>query len=307
MNRQGKKPTRRAALASLPPLAVGANLALGSTASVSQDPGKLRQSIVAWCWRSYGPKWSIEKVCEAAKAVGCASVELIPTSEWALLAKNGLTCAIASSGMGWAEGFNNPAHAEKLRASTTKAIEDAAANKVPSVIGFVGSKYRKPGNPASGEIPREDGYKHCLKSLKEMARIAEKHGVTLCIEHLNSRDDSHPMKGHPEYQGDNLDEVVALLKQVGSPRVRLLFDIYHVQIMHGDLVRRVKQIGELIGHVHTAGNPGRCEIDGNQEIHYPPVMKALWESGYRGFVGHEFLPNREPMAGLREAVEACKI
>jgi hydroxypyruvate isomerase len=140
-----------------------------------------------------------------------------------------------------------------------------------------------------------------------MAKVAEKHKVTLCIEHLNSRDDSNPMKGHPEYMGDNLDEVVNLIKEVGSPRIKILFDIYHVQIMHGDLIRRIKQLGDLIGHVHTAGNPGRCELDPNQEIQYKPVIQALWNSGYRGFIGHEFLPTKDALGGLIQAVTTCAI
>lgn len=305
MSSQPQQPTRRAAIASIPAAALGTSIAMAN--SKAPDPGKLRQSIVAWCWRSFGPKWSLDQVCEAAKEVGCVSVELMPASEWPTLAKHGLTCAIASSGMGWADGFNNPAIADELHAKTTQAIEAAAANKVGSVIGFIGSKYKKPGDPKSGVIPREEGLKNAIAGIKKIAPIAEKHGVTLCIEHLNSRDDSHPMKGHPEYMGDNLDEVIEVLKAVGSPRVKVLFDIYHVQIMHGDLVRRVKQLGDWIGHVHTAGNPGRCELDGKQEIHYTPVIQALWDVGYRGFVAHEFLPTREPMAGLREAVEVCRI
>ncbi len=299
------QPSRREALASLPAAALGTSIAMNH--ANAPDPGKLRHSIVAWCWRNYGPKWSLDQVCEAAKATGCASVEIIPSSEWPTLAKYGLTCAMAPSGMSWSEGFNNPAHADELHAKTVKAIEDSAANKVPTVIGFVGSKFKKPGDPKSGEIPLEEGYKNALAGIKKIAPIAEKHGVTLCIEHLNSRDASHPMKGHPEYQGDQIDQVVELLKKVGSPRVKLLFDIYHVQIMHGDLVRRVKELGDWIGHVHTAGNPGRCELDTKQEIHYTPVIQALWDVGYRGYLGHEFLPTRDAMAGLHEAVAACRV
>ena len=284
-----------------------AGIVPGLLAHAAPDPGSLRQSIVAWCWRSFGPKWTLSEVCQAARDSGCVSVELVPPDEWTTLKKYGLVCAIATNNTGWAKGFNNPAILEEVRTKTTQAIEDAAKGGIGSVIGFVGSKYVKPEDPKSGIIARDEGYKHCVKELKVMALAAEKHKVTLCIEHLNSRDDSHPMKGHPEYMGDNLDEVEALIKEVGSPRIKILFDIYHVQIMHGDLVRRIKRLGDLIGHVHTAGNPGRCELDPGQEIQYKPVMQALWDVGYRGFIGHEFLPTKPALNGLIQAITTCAI
>ena len=115
------------------------------------------------------------------------------------------------------------------------------------------------------------------------------------------------MKGHPGYQGDNVDYCADIVRAVGSPNMKLLFDIYHVQIMHGDIIRRMEQCKDVIGHIHTAGNPGRCEIDKNQEINYPPLMKKLLEIGYTGYVGHEFIPTRDPMDGLREAVGLCDV
>ena len=137
--------------------------------------------------------------------------------------------------------------------------------------------------------------------------MAEQAGVTVCLEHLNTRDDSHPMKGHPGYQGDDVEYCIDILKQVGSPRVKLLFDIYHVQIMHGDVIRRIRQHREYLGHIHTAGNPGRGELDQMQEINYAAVMQALLEVGYGGYVGQEFIPTRDAMAGLREAVAWCDV
>jgi hydroxypyruvate isomerase len=131
--------------------------------------------------------------------------------------------------------------------------------------------------------------------------------VTVCLEQLNTRDDTHPMKGHPGYQGDHIDYVADIVKAVGSPNVKLLFDIYHVQVMDGDLIRRIKQYGELIGHVHTAGNPGRCEIDADQEINFAACMKALLDIGYSGYVGHEYIPTRDAMTGLTQAVALCDV
>ena len=124
---------------------------------------------------------------------------------------------------------------------------------------------------------------------------------------LNTRDDTHPMKGHPGYQGDHTDYCIDIIKRVGSPYLKLLFDIYHVQIMDGDVIRRIHQYKDYIGHVHTAGNPGRAELDDHQEIAYKPIMEALVEVGYQGYVGQEFIPTRDPLQGLREAVALCDV
>jgi hydroxypyruvate isomerase len=146
-----------------------------------------------------------------------------------------------------------------------------------------------------------------VTGLKKLAAIAEKKGVTVCIEMLNTRDDSHPMKGHPGYQGDHMDYVADIVKQVGSEHVKLLFDIYHVQVMDGDVIRRIRQYADLIGHVHTAGNPGRAELDDTQEINYPACMKTLLDIGYGGYVGQEFIPTRDPLEGLTQAVSWCDV
>src|SRR5439155_18755278 len=174
-------------------------------------------------------------------------------------------------------------------------------------IAFTGYKWKNPEDPKSGEISLADGEKNCIKGLKEIARHAEQKKVTVCVEHLNTRDDSHPMKGHPGYQGDDLDYVAGILRKVGSPRLKLLFDVYHVQIMHGDLIRRLEQTKDLLGHIHTAGNPGRGELDDQQEISYPAVMKKLVQLQYGGYVGQEFIPTRNPLEGLRDAVQLCDV
>ena len=146
-----------------------------------------------------------------------------------------------------------------------------------------------------------------MKALKEIVRHAERRGVTICLEQLNTRDATHPMKGHPGYQGDDIDYCAGIIRQVASSNAKLLFDIYHVQVMHGDVIRRIRQYGDLIGHVHTAGNPGRGELDDGQEIHYPAVMRALVETGYQGYVGHEFIPTRDPAQGLAQAIAICDV
>ncbi|MEZ5950470.1 MAG: TIM barrel protein [Planctomycetaceae bacterium] len=124
---------------------------------------------------------------------------------------------------------------------------------------------------------------------------------------LNTRDDSHPMKGHPGYQGDHTEYCIDILKRVGSPRMQLLFDIYHVQIMDGDVIRRIREHRDYLGHIHTAGNPGRGELDEHQEINYPAIMRALLEVGYEGYVGQEYIPTRDALTGLREAVTLCDV
>ena len=204
-------------------------------------------------------------------------------------------------------GFNTPAfHAENLD-RTGKVIDACAEAGVPSVISFFGYKWPNPDDPKSGTIPTDEAFANCVKGLKELARHAEKKGVTVCVEHLNTRDSSDPMKGHPGYQGDDLEFCAGVIRKVGSPRIKLLFDIYHVQIMHGDLIRRIDETKDIIGHVHTAGVPGRGELDEGQEVNYPAVIKKLLAVGYTGYVGHEFIPTRNPLEGLRQAVRLCDV
>jgi hydroxypyruvate isomerase len=146
-----------------------------------------------------------------------------------------------------------------------------------------------------------------VKGLRELASYAEPRGVTVCLEQLNTRDDSHPMKGHPGYQGDDIDYCAQIVMEVASPNAKLLFDIYHVAIMNGDIIRRLSQYRDWIGHIHTAGVPGRGELDDQQEIYYPAVMRTLVEIGYQGYVGQEFIPTRDPAEGLAQAVGACDV
>ncbi|MBS0204918.1 MAG: TIM barrel protein [Planctomycetes bacterium] len=272
--------------------------------------GRIQQSIVFWCFNVGGQEWDIERTCQVANGLGVKSIEICGPETWPTLKKHGLTCAIAPNGMPGApfmKGFNNLKYHEEVIATTSKMIEDCAVAGFPNVIGFTGYKWRDAEDPKSGEISLQEGADNCVAGLKKIATLCEKKGVTLCLEHLNTRDDSHPMKGHPGYQGDDIDYVCNIVRRVGSPRIKVLFDIYHVQIMNGDIIRRIEQCKDVIGHVHTAGNPGRAELDDKQEINYPPIMRKLLEIGYKGYVGQEFIPTRDALQGLREAVKLCDV
>jgi hydroxypyruvate isomerase len=298
--------------------AVGAGAALArlaqSTVLAADDKavskGRLKQSIAFWCFNTAGEMWNAAKTCQVANQLGCVSVELIDPVHWGTLKKHGLICAMASNGMPGApfvKGLNNPRYQEEVITRTKQTIEACADARFPNVIAFTGYKWGHAEDPKSGEIPREEGAANCVKALKELAGHAEKKGVSVCLEHLNTRDHTHPMKGHPGYQGDDLDYVADIIRRVGSPRVRLLFDIYHVQIMNGDVIRRIEQTKDIVGHIHTAGNPGRGELDDAQEINYLAVMRKLVAIGYQGYVGQEFIPTRNPLEGLREAVRLCDV
>ncbi len=272
--------------------------------------GRIKQSVAFWCFNSAGEKWDLDRTCRVARELGCPSVELVGPAGWDVLKKHSLVCAMAPNGMPGASfmsGFNNPKHQQELIARTKTAIDACAAAGFPSVIAFTGYRWRDPDDPKSGDIGRDEGEKNCVKGLKAVAGHAEKNKVNVCLEHLNTRDDTHPMKGHPGYQGDDLDWVAGIIRRVGSPRVRLLFDVYHVQVMHGDVIRRLEQTKDVLGHVHTAGNPGRGELDDTQEINYRAVMRKLLDLKYAGYVGQEFIPTRNPLAGLREAVRLCDV
>ena len=302
---------RRTVLTGTAAAAAGLLVPTSSATAAADGPrGRVKQSVAFWCFNSRGDKWSADKTCEVAAQLGCQSVELIGPEHWATVAKHGLVCAIASNGMPGApfmRGLNNARFHAEVIDRTSKTMDLCAEAKVPSVIAFVGYKWTNPDDPKSAAITPDDAFANCVKGLKELARHAEKRRVTVCLEHLNTRDDSDPMKGHPGYQGDDLDFVASVIRKVGSPRVKLLFDVYHVQVMHGDLIRRIEECKDVIGHIHTAGNPGRAELDDNQEIHYPPIMRKLLDIDYKGCVGHEFIPTRDPAAGLRQAVQVCDV
>ncbi len=297
----------------------GAGAALGAAVSTVTDEAaaaktvvkrkrRIRQSIVHWCFKS---AWSTEEMCVIANKLECPSIELCPTSDWPTLKKHGLTCAIAGIDIGagppFVRGFNNPKFHDQVIEATRKSIDASAEFGTPCVISFTGFSAIDPDDKQSAHISRDDGIRNCVAGYKKIVAYAEKRKVTLALEMLNTRDDTHPMKGHPGYQGDRTDYVMEIINRVGSPSLKLLFDIYHVQIMDGDVIRRIGKLKDAIAHVHTAGNPGRGELDDRQEINYPPIMRALLAAGYKGYVGQEFIPTGDPWKGLKQAVALCDV
>jgi hydroxypyruvate isomerase len=268
---------------------------------VKADPGfrirhgRIRQSIMGW---TYAPMPTLE-LARLCKEIGLVAMEGIDTEDYPKVRELGLEISLVSS-HGFVQGPFNRAHHAAVIAALREGIDVAVANRSERVITFTGM--REPG------IDDETGARNCVDCWKEVVGYAEAKGVTLCLEHLNSRDASHPMKGHPGYFGDDVDLCVDLIKQVGSPRFKLLFDVYHVQIMNGDVIRRIRQYHEYIGHYHTAGVPGRAELDDTQEVNYPAVMRAILETGYQGYVAQEFIPTWSDRAlALRHAASVCDV
>jgi hydroxypyruvate isomerase len=254
--------------------------------------GRIQQSVIHWCFKPM----PVEELANHAARMGLKSVELVAPETWPTLKKLGLICAISPS-HGFAKGFaHKEEHAECLEI-LRKQIDLTSEAGFPSIITFSG--FRR-------GISDEEGMKNMVEGFKQIVGHAEKKKVTVCLEMLNSRVNIE-MKGHPDYFCDKIEMAVEVCKRVGSERMKVLFDIYHVQIMEGDIIARIKQFHPYIGHYHTAGVPGRNELDETQEINYVPIMKAIVETGYKGYVGQEFIPTRDKALALNEAVKLCDV
>lgn len=256
---------------------------------------RIKQSVMGWCFKPM----PVEELIKHCAAIGLKAIEGVSTKFYPAAKKAGLEISLVGS-HGFAKGpldkGNHQMCLDKLKAGIDKAVEVGAS----SVITFTGM--------GTKGITDEQAAKNCVDLWKQVMPYAEKHKIDLVLEHLNSRDDTHPMKGHPGYFGDDVDFCVDLIKKVDSPNMKLLFDVYHVQMMNGDVIRRIKQYKDVIGHYHTAGNPGRGELDDTQEIYYPPIMKAIVETGYDRYVAQEFIPTwKDPVAALRHAAWVCDV
>lgn len=263
------------------------------TAEPLKLKGNIRHSVVHWCFNPM----TVEQLAKHAVQLGIQSVELVAPEHWPMLKKHGLACAITSS-HGFAKGWNHKENWDFCTEKITAAIEATSAAGFSNVITFSGMR---------DGIDEEEGLQNTIDGLKTVIGLAEKHKVNLCIEPLNTRVDEN-MKGHPGYQCDTVEWAVKVCDAIGSERMKILYDVYHQQIMQGDVIVRLKKYKDYIGHIHTAGVPGRRELDDAQEINYSGVMKAIVEIGYKGYVGHEFIPTwKDHVAALKQAVQVCDV
>jgi hydroxypyruvate isomerase len=259
----------------------------------SAVPGRLKQSLCRWPYS----KISLPELCRRTKQMGFAAIDLLYPDEWSVAADAGLIVS-----MGYAShrdkfiatGFNNPANHALLLGELETAVPLAARARVPNLIAMFGNRVSGIDEPAA--------IANCVAGLAKIAPLAEKHGVTVCVELLNSKVD------HPGYQGDHAAFGVAVMRGVNSPRVRLLYDIYHMQIMEGDVIRTIREDINWIGHFHTGGVPGRHEINDSQELNYHAIAAAIADVNYLGYVAHEFVPTRsDPFQSLEEALRICTV
>lgn len=281
---------RRDALQTLGTVAMAGavGVPLSSAAAAATAPGRLRQSVARWCFSST----PIAELCTLAKSVGLVGIDLLGPEEWHVPAQHGLECTMGNSWGTIPVGFNRPAHHDKLVADGEAYIPRAAAAGVRKIVVFSGNK----GGMSDGE-----GIANCITGLKRLMPTAEQYGVVLCMEMLNSKVD------HRDYHADHTAWAVEVAKGVNSPSFRLLYDIYHMQVMEGDVIATIKANLPYIAHFHTAGVPGRNEIDAKQELNYRGIAEFIADTGFTGTFAHEFMPKRAAATSLREAVELCTV
>lgn len=252
--------------------------------------GKVNHSVCRWCYRDI----ELEDLCKAANTIGLKSIELTGPEEWPILKKYGLTSAMPwGAGKGITEGFNDAKYHDELVKSYEEVIPLAAKAGLTQIICFSGNR---------NGISDEQGIEVCAKGLKRLMPTAEKYNVILSMELLNSK------VNHKDYQCDHTEWGVELCKAVGSDKFKLLYDIYHMQIMEGDVIATINKYHPYISHYHTGGVPGRNEIDDTQELYYPAIMNAIVKTGFKGYVAQEFIPKREDkIASLKQGVEICDV
>jgi hydroxypyruvate isomerase len=250
--------------------------------------GHIRQSITWWSFAQHG--MAIERLLRIAADIGYEAIELVEQEYWPLIKEHGLAIASLRGQASIEEGFNRRANHDRLEREVRANIALAAQWRIPNVIVFSGKRAGQ-GDKAGAEITAE--------GLKRLTRIAEDAGVTLVLELLNSKID------HPDYQADRTAWGVEVCRMVDSPALRLLYDIYHMQIMEGDIIRTISLYHQYFAHYHTAGNPGRHELDERQELQYAPIVQAIVATGYQGYLGQEFIPTGDPEMSLRQAFAVC--
>ncbi len=295
--------TRRAMMQGVAGSVIGGLAAVASGAATRVDlesiervvvNGRINQGICG-----VGLSMPLEQKCAMIAKMGLRSIDFARPNEWPVLKKHGLVCSLAAGAGGIASGWNRAENHPSLIDTMKKNIDLASEAGWKTIITFSGNRH-KDKNDKQG-ISDEEGAKNCIDGLKQVAAYAEQKNVTMVIELLNSK------RNHPDYQADHTAWGVAVCKGVGSERVKLLYDIYHMQIMEGDVIATIRQYKDYIGHYHTAGNPGRNELDENQELFYPAIMRAILATGYRGYVSHEYSPKGDAVKALIQAVKACDV
>lgn len=251
--------------------------------------GRIKQSV---CFGAFVSQTTPEELIKAAAELGFASVEMLPEEYWPAVKAAGMEVAIVGGHQSLRDGLNKRGNHERIEAELRESISKAARHAIPALIVFSGNREG---------LDDEAGIEICAEGIKRVISQAEDEGVVLCMELLNSK------VNHPDYQCDSTAWGVKLCQAVGSPNFKLLYDIYHMQIMEGDLIRTIRDNIEYIGHFHTAGNPDRRDLDDEQEIYYPAVMRAIAESGYAGYVGHEFRPKGDWLQALKETFVLCDV
>ena len=268
---------------------VGATVALPAFGQRVARKGRLKQSLCRWTYQSI----ALPDLCRTAADIGLSAIDLLQEAEWGVPREYGLVCSMAYAGGGSIpDGLNVKANHDAIVKNFERLIPRAEAQRVPNVITFFGNRRG---------MPDDEAIANCVDGLNRVKRIAEDHGVTICVELLNSK------VNHKDYQGDRTSFGAAVIRAVNSPRVRLLYDIYHMQIMEGDVIRTIRDNHDLIAHYHTGGVPGRHELDDTQEINWRAVCGAIVDTGFSGYVAHEFQPTRDPLTSLREAVALCDV
>jgi hydroxypyruvate isomerase len=259
--------------------------------STARPPGRLKQSVCRWPYAAI----PFADLCRAAAGMGLAAIDLLGPEDWEQVREHGLVCSMGYPAIRRdfiATGFNDRANHALLLRELEAAIPLAARHGVPNVIAMFGNRRGR----SDGEA-----IENCVAGLNRIKALAEEHAVTLCLELLNSK------VNHADYQGDRTTFGVAVVKAVGSSRVKLLYDIYHMQIMEGDIIGTIRDNRDHIAHFHTGGVPGRHELDATQELNWRAIATAIADIGFGGYVAHEFVPTRDPLRSLREAAETCTV
>ncbi len=288
---EGDPVTRREALRTAAAAVAASMLPVATVQPSNRPTGRLKQSASRWCYRTI----PLPDLCRFGKGMRLAGIDLLGPDDWDTVKAEGLVCSMGYAAIRddfIARGFNNPANHDFLVGELEHALPLAAQHGVPNLIAMFGNRQGRSDAQAT---------EACVTGLRRIAPLAERHGVTICVELLNSKVD------HADYQGDRTAFGANIIETVGSPRVKLLYDIYHMQIMEGDVIRTIRQHASHIGHFHTGGVPGRHELDDTQELNYRAIARAIADTGFAGYVAHEFVPTREPLRSLNEAVEVCTV